>query len=281
MEIAIVTSIWRFLAAFSGLVFFSAMEVSFQFRKPLESRVKHYIRNLFLGLSNGLILHITVGGLIVAYYDVLAKHGIGVLNLLNLDSQTNIILSLIFLDFITYVWHRAYHEVPFLWRLHRVHHSDLDLDVTSASRFHISEVALSSVFKMLVGLLWGPSAIALAVHEAALGAAAQFHHANIRITEPWESLIRRVLVTPDMHHVHHSNKVVETNSNYSNLFSIWDRLLGTYTHLTEHEKIIYGLEEYPRLEEVSFKKLLLMPFGPHCEIGRNGKVTSILQRMNK
>jgi sterol desaturase/sphingolipid hydroxylase (fatty acid hydroxylase superfamily) len=156
MEVAIVTSIWRFLAAFAGLATFGALEILLPFRNPLESRVRHYFRNLIIGVSNGLILHITTGGLIVAYYDTLAKHSIGLLNLVHISKWTNIALSLIFLDFITYLWHRAYHDVPFLWRLHRVHHSDLDLDVTSASRFHIAEVVLSSAFKMSVGLLWGP-----------------------------------------------------------------------------------------------------------------------------
>jgi sterol desaturase/sphingolipid hydroxylase (fatty acid hydroxylase superfamily) len=264
MEIAIVTGFWRFLVAFAGLATFSALEILFQFRRPLESKIKHYIRNISIGVSNGLIMYITVGSIIVAYYEALAKHGIGLLNLFHLDGWTNIILSLIFLDFVTYIWHMAYHKVPFLWRLHRVHHSDLDVDVTSASRFHLSEVAFSSGFKMLVGLLWGPSAIALAVHEAALGLAAQFQHANIRIPEPWESTIRLVFVTPDMHHIHHSDEVKETNSNYSNLFSIWDRLFGTYTELTEQEKIIYGLKDYPKIEDVSMKKLIAMPLGHQC-----------------
>lgn len=251
-----------------GLAIFSALEIFFQFRKPQESRIKHYLRNLFLGLSNGLILYITIGSLIVAYYEFLAKQGIGLLNILSLNSWTNIILSLIFLDFITYVWHFAYHKAPFLWRLHRVHHSDRDLDVTSASRFHLTEVALSSVFKMLVGLLWGPSAIALAVHEAALGAAAQFHHANIRIPEPWESIIRKILVTPDMHHIHHSDIHKQTDSNFSNLFSFWDKIFGTYTELTEHEKIIYGLKQYPRVDDVKFKRLIAMPLDPSCDVQR-------------
>ncbi len=252
------------MVAFAGLATFGALEILLPFRNPLESRIRHYFRNLLIGVSNGLILHITTGGIIVAYYDTLAKHGIGLLNLFHLNGWENIILSLIFLDFITYLWHRAYHEVPFLWRLHRVHHSDLDLDVTSASRFHLTEVALSSAFKMSVGLLWGPSALALAIHEAALGAAAQFQHANIRIFEPWESLIRKIFVTPDMHHTHHSDRVEETNSNYSNLFSIWDMLLGTYTQPTEQERIIYGLKQYPRLSDASLGKLLVMPFGPRC-----------------
>jgi sterol desaturase/sphingolipid hydroxylase (fatty acid hydroxylase superfamily) len=219
-------------------------------------------------------MHITVGSFIVAYYEALAKHRIGLLNLFHLDSWTDIILSLIFLDFVTYSWHMAYHRVPFLWRLHRAHHSDLDLDVTSASRFHLSEVALSSAFKMVVGLLWGPSAIALAVHEAALGLAAQFQHANIRIPEPWKSTTRLLFVTPDMHHIHHSDKLKETNSNYSNLFSVWDRLFGTYTELTEHEKIIYGLKDYPRIEDVTVKKLILMPFDHQCETSRLEKVVN-------
>lgn len=264
MEIALITSAWRFVVAVLGLSLFIGVEISFRFKEPLESRIKHYFRNLFLGLSNGLILHLTVGGLIVGYYHMLAKQGIGLMNFLHLGTWTNIAISLVFLDFLTYLWHRAYHEVPFLWRLHRVHHSDLDLDVTSASRFHISEVALSSAFKMIVGFLWGPSAIALAIHEAALGLAAQFHHSNIRLPEPWESRLRKIIVTPDMHHIHHSNEMKETNSNYSNFLSVWDRLLGTYIYFGDRERIVYGLKEYPTQREVSLKNLLLMPLGNPC-----------------
>jgi sterol desaturase/sphingolipid hydroxylase (fatty acid hydroxylase superfamily) len=117
---------------------------------------------------------------------------------------------------------------------------------------------------MTVGLLWGPSAIALAIHEAALGLAAQFHHSNIRLPEPWESRLRRIIVTPDMHHIHHSDEMRETNSNYSNFLSVWDRLLGTYVYFRDRERIVYGLKEYPTQREVSLKNLLLMPFGKRC-----------------
>ncbi|MGQ0793049.1 MAG: sterol desaturase family protein [Deltaproteobacteria bacterium] len=270
MEIALITSVWRFAATAFGMGIFIWIEIFSQLRTPKESRIRHYLRNLSLGLGNGLALHIAAGGAIAAYYSALAENGLGILNALGVGSAGNVLLSFVFLDFITYAWHRAYHKIPVLWRIHRVHHSDLDLDVTSASRFHITEIALSSALKMLVGLLWGPSALALVVHETLLGAAAQFHHSNIRLPERWESRLRRVVVTPKMHHIHHSNVIGETNSNYSNFLSIWDTLFGTRVNLEDENRIIYGLWEYPEIEDVTLRKMLLMPLDPPCGDDRRG-----------
>lgn len=222
-------------------------------------RPRHYLINLTLGALNAL-LNIGISSLIVGYYVGLEKRGIGLLHLRGLSGWANIGVSFLVLDCLTYLIHRAYHEIPSAWRLHKVHHSDLDLDVSSASRFHPGEILLSSAAKMGCGFLLGPSALALAWHEAWLLLAAQFQHANFRLPEHWESRLKTVLVTPDMHRIHHSAVTSQTNSNYSNLFSVWDRIFKTYVGAIDQKSVIIGLKEYRKPASVSLPKLLAMPF---------------------
>ncbi|MBI4062842.1 MAG: sterol desaturase family protein [Elusimicrobia bacterium] len=260
MTVALYTGTWRLAAALLGLFVFGLWEIVKPFRPLVEPRPRHYLKNLFIGAFNSLFLNITVSSFVLAFLYYLEQNRIGLLHWLNLGPAANMAASFLFLDFATYCWHKAYHEVPLMWRLHKVHHSDLDLDVTSASRFHLGEILWSLIFKMGIGLVWGPTVLAMAVHEAGLLLAAQFQHANIGIGEPWETRIKKIIVTPDMHRIHHSDVIRETNSNYSNLFSFWDRLFGTYTPPVNQRGIVIGLKEYPTPQYVTLPKLLLMPF---------------------
>jgi sterol desaturase/sphingolipid hydroxylase (fatty acid hydroxylase superfamily) len=260
MEIALTTGIWRLGVALLGLLFFAGWEWARPFRPPTQTRTTHYLTNLTFAAVNAITLNILISSLVVLYYDTLAHHRLGLFRRLELSDMANLIASFVFLDFIAYVWHRAYHEWPLLWRLHKVHHSDRDLDVTSASRFHILEETLSIAFKMLVGLAWGPSALAMAVYEAALLTMAQFQHVNIKLPGSSDRWIQKLLVTPNMHRIHHSDIPIQTNSNYSNLFSIWDRMFGTYTSEENQHRIVFGLKGYPRINDVSLRKLFWMPF---------------------
>ncbi|MBI4370488.1 MAG: sterol desaturase family protein [Elusimicrobia bacterium] len=260
MQTAFITGFWRLIVFIGGLALFAVLESWRPFRKRLENRRPHYLRNLALGIGNGLVLNVTVSSLVVAYYQMLQDHSIGCLNAFRAAARLNLILSLVVLDFATYYWHRRNHEWKFLWRFHRVHHSDRDLDVTSASRFHLGEVAISTAFKMAVGALLGPAPVALALHESLLVLAAQFHHANIKLPGQWDRLARAVLVTPDMHRVHHSDLTMETNSNYSNFLSVWDRIFSTYQKRWDQREMVIGLKEYPAIRETTLPKLLAMPF---------------------
>ena len=136
--------------------------------------------------------------------------------------------ALLVLDAFTYFWHRANHRLPFLWRFHRVHHADAKMDVTTASRFHIGEIAMSSVLRMPLLFLTGIRLWELGIFEAAMLLVVQFHHANIGVGARLDRWLRLFIVTPAMHKVHHSRVSVETNSNYSSLLSVWDRVFGTY-----------------------------------------------------
>jgi sterol desaturase/sphingolipid hydroxylase (fatty acid hydroxylase superfamily) len=154
------------------------------------------------------------------------------------------------------------HMIPFFWRFHIVHHSDLDLDVSSGLRFHPIEIMGSMLFKIGLVFALGPAPIAMVIFEAVLNGMAQFSHSNITLPEKLDRWLRFVIVTPDMHRIHHSVEKKETNSNFGFNLSIWDRFLGTYIQDAKREqpKIIIGVDQFRTSEEVSFKNLLLMPF---------------------
>lgn len=263
MDILLTPTGLRGLAGFVGLFLFMAIENFFPFRKRVDPIVRHYGLNLLIAGGNAIILGIAFGGTVVAYARFLEARGIGLLHLLPIGLGWNIVLSLLYLDFVTYLWHMAYHRLPLLWRLHRVHHTDRDLDVTSASRFHLSEIGVSILLRLGAMTLLGPAWISVILFEGALLLAAQFQHSNFRIPEPLESAVRWVFVTPDMHRVHHSDVPEETHSNYSTIFSFWDRSSGTY-RMAPQERLVIGLKEYPNREDRTFLKLMAMPFGRRC-----------------
>ncbi len=185
MDILFTPTGLRGLTSFGGLFLFMAIENLFPFRKRVDPILRHYGVNLLIAGGNAAILGIAFGGAVVAYARLLETRGIGLLHLFPVSLGWNIVLSLLFLDFVTYLWHMAYHRAPLLWRLHRVHHTDRDLDVTSASRFHLSEIGLSTLLRLGVMTLWGPAWISVMIFEGTLLAAAQFQHSNFKIPDPF------------------------------------------------------------------------------------------------
>jgi sterol desaturase/sphingolipid hydroxylase (fatty acid hydroxylase superfamily) len=147
------------------------------------------------------------------------------------------------LDGWMYAWHRLNHGIPFLWRFHRVHHAERYLDVTSATRFHLGEIGLSALIRVPLIFLFGIRFSELVIYESLLFAVVQFHHANIRLPAAVEFFVSKIVVTPDIHRVHHSKFQPETDSNYSSLLSFWDRAFRTRKE-TDLEKIQLGLDEF-------------------------------------
>lgn len=170
--------------------------------------------------------------------------GFGLLNLTTLPLWVEVIAAILILDFAIWVQHMVFHKVPFLWRLHRVHHADRDIDVTTALRFHPIEIAASMLIKIGVVYLIGAPALGVILFEILLNGSAMFNHANIRLPLGADRFLRLFLVTPDMHRVHHSTLKNETDSNYGFALSIWDRLFGTYTDQPKggHDGMVIGLE---------------------------------------
>ena len=156
----------------------------------------------------------------------------------------------------------ATHKIPFLWRLHRVHHVDRDIDVTTGIRFHPIEVILSMFYKCGVILLLGPLPIAVIIYEIVLNGFALFNHANVKLTEKVDNVLRKVIVTPDFHRIHHSEIQTETDSNYGNFLSLWDRSFHTYIAYPEkgHEGMTIGLKEYQTDKPAKLTWSLQLPF---------------------
>ena len=247
-----------------GFLLLILLETVRPFRPRVESRWRRYLINFFIGGSNALLLSVLLGGLIIAAYRAFELQRVGLLHALGLGGWWNAAATVVCLDGVTYVWHRAYHQVPVMWRMHRVHHSDRDLDVTSSGRFHLMEMGFSALFRVGVIAALGCGVAGVVIFEIIFGAANQLQHSNLRIPEPFETWLRAVFVTPDMHRIHHSQVSAETNSNYSTIFSWWDRLCGTYRFGMDQRALVIGLPEYPAAADVALPKVLAMPFGPPC-----------------
>ena len=171
-----------------------------------------------------------------------------------------ILATVAFMDFILYVWHLLNHEMPFLWRFHRVHHSDLNMDVSTATRFHIGELVISAVIKISLIFFLGASSLGVVIFESTLVFCAQFHHSSLRIAKGFESIFWILFVPPSMHRIHHSVKIRERNANYGTIFSLWDRILGTLISDVDQDGIKIGVGAYPKPQKLNFHHLLAMPF---------------------
>lgn len=254
----------RLVLGVTGFILLLLAEAVWPFRKPTQSRLKRYLINLFIIGANSLFLNIVLGGFIISAYQEFESTRIGVLRWLGIGGWGDALVTVVVLDGVTYFWHRAYHHIPVMWRMHRVHHSDLDLDVTSSGRFHLTEMVLSAFFRLGVIAVLGAGVAGVVIFEIIFGIANQLEHSNIRIPEPFETWLRAVIVTPDMHRIHHGQERAQTNSNYSTIFSFWDRLFATYRFGDSQESLIIGLPEYPSPGEVALDKVLAMPFGLPC-----------------
>jgi len=210
--------------------------------RRLRWRLLHGLTNLGFGLLNGLAIRFVFLALWVRTMQWAAAHGFGVLHWLAAPEWLRWALALLLLDAWTYWWHRLSHIVPFFWRFHRLHHSDRRMDVTTANRFHLGEITLSSLLRVPVLALIGCGLEQLALYELLLFAVVQFHHANIGLPERLDRALRWVIVTPHLHKVHHSVVHTEQNSNFSSLFSWWDRLARTLRLSHDPRRIAFGLD---------------------------------------
>ncbi|MBV1866277.1 MAG: sterol desaturase family protein [Rhodobacteraceae bacterium] len=220
------------LSVFLGLFALLALIETLIPRRPLsESKSKRWINNWGLVLLNtgtlklvALVIPLLAVG---AALDASTK-GWGLFNMLALPLWLEVVLAMLILDFLIWGQHLITHKIPLLWRLHQVHHADIDMDVTTAIRFHPIEIALSMLLKIGAVYLLGASALAVILFEIILNGSAMFNHANMKLPLPLDRKIRLLLVTPDMHRVHHSVHRAEHDSNYGFSLSIWDRMFGTY-----------------------------------------------------
>jgi sterol desaturase/sphingolipid hydroxylase (fatty acid hydroxylase superfamily) len=228
----------------------------------LDNKRRRWFTNLTLVVIDTTVVRLLFPILPVALAQLAEARGWGLFNKFGMAYWARILLSFIILDFIIYLQHILFHYTPILWRLHRMHHTDLDLDVTSGNRFHPLEIIISMLIKMAAVILLGAPAQALLTFEVVLNACAMFNHGNIKLPYALDSLLRLFLVTPDMHRVHHSTIVRETNSNFGFNLPWWDRICGTYRSQPEkgHLDMAIGLKEYRDPQKLTLLRLLVQPF---------------------
>jgi sterol desaturase/sphingolipid hydroxylase (fatty acid hydroxylase superfamily) len=249
------------LASFLGvLMVMAAWERLAPRKKQVDSIYRRWKDNVGLAALDTLVVKIIFPMLPVSFSIFAESHGWGLFNLIQAPACVEWIAAIILFDFIIYGQHILFHFVPALWRLHRVHHSDLDIDASTGIRFHPAEIIISMLIKLAAVGLFGFPAGAVLLFEILLNATSLFNHANIFIPPQADQILRRFIVTPDMHRVHHSIIVKESDRNFGFNLSWWDRLCGTYQAQPDegHDLMTIGLSEIR--QPLSFGRLLLLPF---------------------
>jgi sterol desaturase/sphingolipid hydroxylase (fatty acid hydroxylase superfamily) len=255
----------RLVAFISVLSTMALWEATAPRRPRSYSRLTRWPSNLAIVVLNTGLVRILLSATAVSLAALGTQRGWGLLNNLPLPSWGRIIISVILLDLAIYLQHIMFHAVPALWRVHRMHHADLDFDVTTGARFHPIEIILSMLIKFGVIAATGASAAGVLVFEVLLNATSMFNHGNVRLPVRLDRYLRWLVVTPDMHRVHHSMVVGETNSNFGFNLPWWDRLLGTYRAqpAAGHEGMTIGIEQFRDGRELWLDRMLLQPFrGP-------------------
>lgn len=249
------------LALAAGLLLAGlALESLWPLRRATRSKPKRVAVNLALAVTATLILRATFYPLVLSAATAVSARHWGLLGLMPLASRWRTALGILTLDYTLYLWHRLNHGPALLWRFHNVHHADLDMDVSTASRFHFGELILSSGFRAGQIVLLGIDPVTLILFETLITSAAQFHHANVRLPIRLERALNLLFVTPRMHGIHHSLVQGETDSNYSTIFSFWDRLHGTNRLGVPQGDIVIGVPGYRNEEELKFWGCVLLPF---------------------
>ena len=227
------------------------------------SRALRWANNLGLVFLNSFILRLIFPVAAAGVAAFAAEHGWGLLNYYSLPLGLSVILSIIVMDLVIYLQHVLVHAVPVLWRLHRVHHADLDYDVTTGARFHPIEIIFSMLIKFATIVVIGAPVIAVILFEIILNAMAMFNHGNVGLPKTLDKLLRWFVVTPDMHRIHHSIEDDETNSNFGFNLSCWDRVFGTYREQPRggHQGMIIGIRTFREQKQASWiTGMLTMPF---------------------
>lgn len=249
----------------AGLVGIATWEAIAPRRARALSRVSRWPNNLGIVVLNTVLLRLAFPSAAVGLAILGEQRGWGFLNNLALPASAKILICVVLLDLVIYLQHVMFHAVPALWRVHRVHHADIDFDVTTGLRFHPIEIVLSMVIKLGTVAALGAPAVGVLIFEVLLNATAMFNHGNIALSQALDRVLRWIVVTPDMHRVHHSVLAQETNSNFGFNLPWWDRFFGTYVAQPRagHIAMSIGLDVFRDRRQVWLDRMLLQPFlGP-------------------
>ncbi len=248
---------------FGILVVMALWEILSPRRILTVSKPYRWFSNLSIVVINTLVVRIIFPAAAVGVAAYATNKGYGLFNYFTINSIIAVILSVVLLDMLIYWQHVIFHKVPFLWRIHRMHHADQDFDVTTGSRFHPIEIVLSMLIKFSAVLFLGIPIVAIILFEIILNLTAMFNHSNVSLPSSLDKIIRKLVVTPDMHRVHHSVIPSETNSNFGFNLSIWDKLFGSYISQPSagHLDMTIGLNEYRDVKvSQALDNMLLIPF---------------------
>jgi sterol desaturase/sphingolipid hydroxylase (fatty acid hydroxylase superfamily) len=253
----------RLVFFFAVFIVIALWELLAPRRQLFMPRFLRWSNNLGLALLNSIILRILFPAAAVGMAVFVSEQGWGIFNYYTLPVLAEVIASVIIMDAMIYLQHVMLHAVPVLWRLHRVHHADPDFDVTTGARFHPLEIILSMLIKFAVIIVLGPPVVAVVIFEVLLNATAMFNHGNLRLNKSIDKYLRLLVVTPDMHRVHHSLEADETNSNFGFNLPWWDRLFGTYRAQPRagHKNMKIGIHHYNQPRQVTrLQGILTLPF---------------------
>jgi len=261
---------------FGTLVVMSVLEVMSPRRKLTTSKPVRWFGNLGIVLISTVTLRLIFPLLAIDLSLIAQEKQWGLLNNYNMPGWLEVVTGVLILDLIIYLQHLMVHTIPAFWKFHMMHHADLDFDLTTGLRFHPVEIYLSMGIKMAAVAVFGPSPVAVLIFEVVLNTIAMFNHSNFFLPPGFDRVLRLLVVTPDMHRVHHSVTIRETNSNFGFNFPWWDRLLGTYRAqpAAGHEGMTIGLSQFRDPKRLSLPWMLALPFigdpGDYA-INRRGK----------
>jgi sterol desaturase/sphingolipid hydroxylase (fatty acid hydroxylase superfamily) len=251
---------WGWIAFGAALGALFVAERRRPLRRQVEPGAARVGRNLALGLLAGATTAASEFPIIAPVQALADRERIGLLRLVPMPRALRVLLGFLLLDYTLYLWHRANHRVPVLWRFHAVHHIDLDLDTTTGLRFHAGELAMAAAFRAAQVLVLGVDRDTLRLWQQMLVVSVVFHHSNLRLPAAVEERLNAVLVTPRMHGIHHSTRAEETDSNYSSLLSCWDRLHRSLRLDVPQSRVTIGVMGFSRPDEVTLEQSLLLPF---------------------
>jgi sterol desaturase/sphingolipid hydroxylase (fatty acid hydroxylase superfamily) len=248
------------LATACGIMLMMTIESWLPASGNRRGRLRHATRNLSLWLINALTAALIATPVIASVAWWTESSRIGLLNLLSLPPAIATVTAILLFDACLYLMHRANHKIGFLWRFHRVHHSDPEMDVTTAYRFHIGEILVSAGLRLAVIPVLGITLWQVFIYESLMLPVILVHHSNVKFPEKADRWMRALIVSPAIHRVHHSRDQVETDSNYSIIFSFWDRIAGTFRLRKDGRPVDFGLAEYDSEEWQRVSGLLSTPF---------------------
>ncbi len=245
----------------AGLIAMAVWEVAAPRRRREIPRLLRWSNNLALVVLDAAIVRLVFPVAAVGFAVLAEERGWGLLNVLGWSEWIAVPLAILALDLAIYLQHVMFHAVPALWRLHRMHHADLEFDVTTGLRFHPVEILLSMGLKIGLVAALGPPAVAVLIFEVLLNASSMFNHSNIHLPARLDAVLRLIIVTPDMHRVHHSVVPAETNSNFGFNVPWWDRLLGTYRAQPRagHDGMTIGIEQFRTRRDLWLDRMLVQP----------------------